>query len=175
MDTDHEVLLNVSVYDETAANGTVSVVLSPETDYSTRDRLRLRSFVQRGGTLVVAEDYGPRGNTLLETVGASARFNGSAVRDERYNYQSPAFPVAQNVTSHPLTTDVSQLTLNYGTVVEANNASVLVQTSEFAYLDRDGDGELDDNEPLQRRPVVTVEQVGQDRLSPLVTRACSST
>ncbi|MFB6161785.1 MAG: DUF4350 domain-containing protein [Haloferacaceae archaeon] len=158
------VVLNTTRYGGVAAEETVAVVLSPDRAYTSREAARVRAFVERGGTLVVAEDYGTHSNALLDAVGASARFDGAPVRDERSNYRSPALPVATNVSASPLTAGVSQLTLNHGTVLERRDARVLVATSAYAYRDTDGDGELDDAESLDTYPVVTVERVGSGRV-----------
>ena len=162
--SEHEIALNTSDYGRVASNGTIAFVLSPASDYGPRERERVRTFVRTGGTLLVAEDYGPNGNRLLAATNSSARVDGAPVRDERYNYRSPALPLARNVSSHQFTAGVSQLTLNHGTVVRPNDATVLVRTSEFAYLDTDDDGELDRSESLRRRPVVTIERVGDGRV-----------
>jgi hypothetical protein len=79
---------------------------------------------------------------------------------------------ARNVTDHPLTRNVEQLTLNYGTAIDTERAggsdgsrpTILVNTSSFAYLDTDGDGELDDSERLGQYPVATTEPVGDGRV-----------
>jgi hypothetical protein len=75
-------------------------------------------------------------------------------------------PVARNVTATgPLTDGVDRLTLNHGTVLRPGaNASVLVATSAFAYLDGDRDATLDDDEVLAERPVVTSEALGAGRV-----------
>jgi hypothetical protein len=140
------------------------VVLSPDDGYDPEEADRVRSFVEAGGTLVVAEDYGPHGNDLLSAVGADARVDGRPVRDERTNYRSPALPVATNVTNASRVGGAEQLTLNHGTAVRPNGAAVLVATSEFAYLDADGDGTLDDDEALRSYPVATVEALGDGRV-----------
>ena len=161
VDTESDLVLNSSAYGRTPANGTVAVVLSPDRAYTAREATRLRRFVRNGGTLVVAEDFGPHSNALLREVGADARVNGSLVRDERVNYQSPEFVVAENVSNHSLVTDVDALTLNHGTVVEPNGARTIVSTSGYAYLDGNRNDELDDNESLGTYPVATVEAVGE--------------
>lgn len=165
-DAEATVALNTSAYRSGEPNETVAVVLSPQEPYG-QETSTLRQFVRDGGTLVVAEDFGPQGNALLEGVGASARFDGRIVRDDKHYGRAPALPVANNVTpanSTNLTTNVSALALNYATVVQPGEATVLVGTSEFSYLDVNRNGAVDDGEPLRSYPVVTVESVGEGRV-----------
>lgn len=164
--TETRVVRNTSEY-RGAGEGTVAVVLAPDRGYTDREATAIRGFLDRGGTLVVAEDVGATGNELLAGVGASARVNGTLLRDERRNYRSPAMPVATTVSDNEtLTRGVGRLTLNYGSVVEPGdaNTTVLVRSSGFAYLDTNGNGELDDAERLASRPVATVESVGAGRV-----------
>jgi len=159
------VALNTTEYTETDPNGTIAVVLSPDEPYSQRDRERLASFVEEGGTVVLAEDFGPHTTPLLEAIGADTRLNDAPLRDEQEYYRSPAFPIATNVSDHPETEGVDKLTLNHGTSLQVdtsrNGTTVLVASSEFAYLDTDRDGELDDNETLASRPVMVRESVDE--------------
>lgn len=161
---DSTVALNVSAYERASPNGTVALVLSPDESYGPDDRRRVRRFVDRGGTLVVADDYGAGGNRLLDAAGATARVDGRPLRDEREYYRSPALPVAPNVSDAPLTAGVDRLTLNHGSVVRRGNATVLVRTSAFAYLDGNGNAELDDDERVASYPVATTERVGRGRV-----------
>lgn len=163
VDTDASIVLNTTAYSKTTPNETVAVILSPDETYDQGDQRRLRQFVQAGGTLVIAEDFGSQGNTLLNAVGANSRFDGQVLRDERHYYRSPALPIAPNVTTETVTTDVGRLTLNHGTVVEANNSTnttTLIRSSEYSYLDENQNGELDTTERLGRRPIVIRETVG---------------
>jgi len=86
-------------------------------------------------------------------VGARARFDGDRLRDERNYEHSPALPTASAVARHPYTRDVETLGLNHATAVTGNvtengtadatangtvnetNATVLVESSPYAYLD----------------------------------------
>lgn len=163
-EADGRVVLDTAAYGTVDPDGTVAVVLSPETAYAENDTRRIRSFVAAGGTLVVAEDFGPHGNALLADVGADARFNGTRLRDEREYYRGPSLPVATNVTDTPYTTGVEQLTLNGATAVDANNATVIATSSPFGYLDRDATGGLSPTDELGAYPVVTVEPVGDGRV-----------
>lgn len=155
---------NVSTYDRVDAGTTVAIVLSPTRPYSATEAAHVRAFVRNGGTLVVAEDVGPYGNALLQSVNADARFVGSPLRDERYHAESPSFPVARNVTDHPLTGGVNALTLNFGTAVRPGPATTLVSSSAYAYLDRAGNERPDRSETVAAYPVATVESVGEGRV-----------
>lgn len=143
---------------------TVGFVLSPTSTYDAQEMLRLREFVRRGGTLVVAADSGSSVDHLLRGVGASARVDGRPLRDVRANYRSPAMPVATPVANRTLVSGVESVTLNHGTVVEPHGATVLVNTSGYAYLDRNRNGTLDRSENLTSWPVATVERIGAGRV-----------
>ncbi|NLV12608.1 DUF4350 domain-containing protein [Haloarcula argentinensis] len=155
---------NVSQYPTSGADGTVAVVLSPAEPYSSSERTRIAEFVRGGGTLVVAEDYRPHGNELLAAVGADARFDGRPVYDNRNYYRNSSLPEATPAGDYPETTGVDTVVLNYGTTVRAGNATTLVNTSEYAYLDSNGNAKLDGEEQLASRPVVTSESVGDGRV-----------
>jgi len=164
------VTLDGDAYTTEEPTQTLAVVLAPTAPYGSEDAGAVRRFVENGGTLLVADNFGPtegtppHGNALLSDVGATARLDGALLRDERNYYRSPALPVAQPVEEHPYTSGATDLTLNYGTAVTPNDATTLVRTSEFAYLDTDRSGSLDDDENLSRYPVVTIESVGDGQV-----------
>lgn len=159
-----QVVLNTSSYSETEPNGTIAVILSPDEPYNPTERTRVTSFVEDGGTLVIAEDYGPHSTSLLQALDVQTRIDGTPLRDEEEYYRAPAFPLATNVSEHPETEGVDQLTLNHGTSLQtnrsANGTTVLVSSSEFSYLDTNRNESLDDSEELVSRPVVVRENVG---------------
>ena len=153
-----------TAYDRVPANGTVAIVLSPDEPYDTADEERLARFVRDGGTLVVAEAYGPYGNPLLAAVGATVRVDGDPLRDERHYYRAPPLVEATNVSSHPLVAESDAITLNHGSALAAGNATVLATTSPYAYLDRNRNERLDDDETPDEYPVATIETVGEGQV-----------
>lgn len=159
--TEPEVVTSTSAYGERPADDTVALVLAPSEPYGETDAEKVRQFVEGGGTLVVADDVDGPANELLASVGADARIDGTPLRDEHRNYRSAGLPVADGVGDDRRVADVDELTLNHGTAVEPNGAEVLVNTSEFAYLDENRNEELDDDEELGPHPVATAEEVGQ--------------
>lgn len=158
------VVRSTAAYERAPAAGTVAVVLAPAERYGPGAAGRLGSFVEAGGTLVVADDRGGPANRLLADVGATARLDGRALRDERHYYRGPALPVAGDVRGGEYTDGVDALTLNHGTAVVPRGATPVVNTSDVAYLDGNGNGALDDPEPIGPFPVATVEAVGDGRV-----------
>lgn len=139
---------------------TVGFVFAPDRAYGTDDVGRVRQFVEAGGTLVVADDYGPHSNALLSGIGATARFDGRILRDDRTNLRSPSLPVVRDIADHRLVSGVDALTLNYGTAVDPGSATPIVNSSDVSYLVANDSDTLDDDTELQSSPVVTVESVG---------------
>ncbi|WP_233738145.1 DUF4350 domain-containing protein [Halocatena pleomorpha] len=159
-----QVAHETTAYSQVNPNDTVGIILSPDETYSTADRVRLQRFIRRGGTLLVAGDYRTQTNHLLSMLGTDARLDGRPIRDERRHYRSPAMPIADNVSNQSLVSNVSALTLNHGTVVSPRGATVLVDTSEYGYLDVNQNQKLDDDETISSMPVATVEQIGAGRV-----------
>lgn len=153
-----------TAYTEIQPDTTISIILSPDRSYTDSERTRLQQFVKQGGTLVIAGDFNPHANPLLRSLGAETRLDGRLLRDERYNYKSPAMPRARNVSTHPLVANTSGLTLNHGTVVRPGNATVLVNSSAYAYLDSNQNSDLDTQETAQNWAVATSESVGDGRV-----------
>ena len=188
------VVTNASQYDDLDGNGTVAFVIAPEEHYDDRAAARLRAFVERGGTVVVAESKPTPTNDLLDQLDSRVRVDGDPLRDERNYYRSPALPVATGVSDHSLVADGDDLTLNHGTalivtdagataettnttnatgVTDSSNATnatnpsnvtVLIESSEYAYLDRNRNERLDGDERMGAYPVVTSESIGSGEL-----------
>lgn len=154
------VATDTAEYEETPAEGTVAVAVAADEQYGPEDRARLNEFVRSGGTLVIADDVGET-NQLLQEIGASTRIVGDPLRDEREYHRSPALPVATQTADHPYVSESDSFTLNYGTALAPNGADVLIQTSEYAYLDANRNQRFDEGETLGARPVMTTEEIGE--------------
>jgi hypothetical protein len=153
------VVIDPARYDTLEAETTTAIILSPETRYSQADENYLRSFLQQGGTVVIADDFRGHSNQLLAGINATARIDGRLLRDQYSNTESPAFPKATNVSDDPLTEEVTALSLNHPSVVNPANASVLVRSSNYTYLDENFNERLDENESVRSYPIVTEESV----------------
>lgn len=158
------IVRSVAEYDDVTADGTIALVIEPEGSYDQAERERIRAFVERGGTVMVADSSGEHSNPLLEAIGATARIDGDPLRDEGSYYRSPLLPVATETAEHPYTNESDSLTLNHGSALEPGEATVLVRTSDLAYLDRNRNNVVDPDEELGSYPVVTIEDVGEGQV-----------
>jgi hypothetical protein len=159
-DRDLDLLTDTTEYGDLDPDGAVAFVIAPDEEYDDEAAAEVRQFAEQGGTVVVFENFETSGNALLSDLGAEARFDGRVLRDEEHYFRGPEMPVATTVENHSLTAGVDQLTLNLGTAIEPGNATVLVGTSEFAYLAEEPDAELEDEDELATYPVATIESVG---------------
>lgn len=139
------------------------LVVIPYLEVAEVDLMLLRAYLDRGGVLVLADDYG-YGNTVLESLGVAASFQGTLLRDPLFNYRTSAFPLATNLTPSPLTAEVSSMALNYATVLDAEGLTVVARSSAFSYQDHNNDGVRDADEPVGPFPVAGYTTVGKGRL-----------
>lgn len=157
---------NTSAYGTVESNTSVAFVFSPDERYGATDADRLAQFVEDGGTLVMAEAAGPHGNPLLEAVGAETRVDGDPLRDETHYDASPDFPETAATGAHFYVNDVETVVINHGSALELpeKDATRLLESSPYGYLDQNRDGELSDDEELARYPVGAVEDVGDGQV-----------
>ncbi|WP_434522754.1 DUF4350 domain-containing protein [Halorubrum sp. AS12] len=161
---DSRIVFDTTSYETENATDAVAIILAPTESYSANESQRIREFVERGGTVVIADDFGPHSNPLLAAIGADARFNQAQLRDEQEYYRGPSLPLAPNVTTTPYTRGVSQLTLNGATAVEPGNATPIVTSSDLSYLDRNATGNLSAGDELGAYPVVAVEPIEEGQI-----------
>jgi hypothetical protein len=140
-------------------NKTVAV-----TDADTR---ALQSFVQNGGSLVLANDFG-NANAVLSGLGVAneARFNGSLLSDNVSKGVDEEHPLITDISASGLTASVHTIYFNYGTTldVSGSNVTVLARSAPTSYL-RAATG---DNAPIAgstgAHPVLATLPYGKGRI-----------
>ncbi len=138
----------------------VLLVVGPSANLSIADALELRRFVEGGGVLVVADDFGS-GNQILEGLGVSTRISGKLLADGVFMYKSPFLPRALA----RINGSVFELYLNYASTLEPDGRGFcLAYSSPFSYLDLDFNGVRDEGEPYGPFCVAYMEPLGSGRL-----------
>jgi len=131
------------------------LVLIPYVDFTAGDLEAIKSFVTRGGTLVLADDYG-YGNQVLEYLGLNARFFGAPLLDPLINYKNQWVPSIFHLESSPLTNGIESLVFNHATaLMNVEPAATLARSSAFSFIDLNNDELKEDNEPFGPFPVIS--------------------
>jgi hypothetical protein len=137
-----------------------TLLIIPYTSSTPTDLDRLNSFTSRGGRLIIADDYG-HGNEILEYLGLEARFSGQVLLDPLVNYQNKNFPRITYVEPDPLTVNTDNLVFNHATsLLNISENCTLATSSHFSFLDYNGDGTGETQEPTGPLPVISRHQLG---------------
>lgn len=150
-----------------SSGGGVLFMLNPNSSagFSASDASALQSFVQNGGVLVLANDFG-NGNAVLSGLGVSgeARFSGSLLKDNVSKGLDAAHPLITDVNASGLTAGVHELYFNYGTVLDTsgNNVTVLARSGPTSYLVAPAGGKV--IATTGARPVLATLNYGNGRI-----------
>ena len=116
-----------------ASNSTV-LFLGPSKPFRASEVKIVDSYLSKGGTVVLADDFGS-GNELLEGLGLGARFLGLLLQDPLFKDRTSVMPIAYNFTSRVAAMNVTSVELNYPTVLTGvSSANVLVWSTYFSYI-----------------------------------------
>jgi hypothetical protein len=134
---------------------------------TSQDSSDLQRFVQNGGTLILANDFG-NANAILNGLGIadSVRFSDALLCDNVSKGVDAAHPLVTNVSDAGLTAGVHTLYFNYATVLDTpgSNITVLARSSPASYL-RASSG---DNAPINGttgpHPVLATLSYGNGRI-----------
>jgi len=99
----------------------------------------IRSFVYKGGKLIVFEDYG-YGFELLKRMGIDVDVYRGILIDPLYYYKSTVIPRIRTIYN-------KTLFFNYGTAFSRYTGRCIAWSSYFSYIDLDLDKKPDSNEP----------------------------
>ena len=141
-----------------------TLILIPYLDFTINELNEIKSFVIRGGTLVLADDYG-HGNQVLEYLGLSVRFSGYSLIDPWVYYSNHWFPRITHIIPNYVTTDIENLLFNHATcLINVETSDVLALSSVFSFIDMNSNEYLDDGEPSGSQPVVSLHNLGSGRI-----------
>jgi hypothetical protein len=157
----------VMSYDKPLPNGSsLLAIIGPSLNFSRSDSSRISSFLEGGGTVLLADDFGT-GNTLLEAVNASVRLSGKPFLDLYYYSKNASFPLVSDFSPGSLTANITTILLNRPSNVLIGNSSqvtILASSSPFSFTGRSGDNRPSPNNPLTSYPVIVETKIGRGLL-----------
>ncbi|ALM76402.1 DUF4350 domain-containing protein [Thermococcus barophilus] len=109
----------------------VLIVIGPNVDFSNREIRELKTFLERGNTLVLADDFGT-GNQVLRGLGVKERLSKSPIVSLFYS-KSYEFPIVVDIRSNELSMGVEKIVLNEPAVI-LNTQNGLIYTSHSSVL-----------------------------------------
>ncbi|WP_258083294.1 DUF4350 domain-containing protein [Thermococcus thermotolerans] len=107
------------------------VVVGPDVGFSSGEVEELKSFLEKGNTLLLADDFGT-GNQLLEGLGLKVRLSKKPVLSLTYS-KNADFPVTMDVRDPELAKGVSLLVMSRPSAI-LNVQNALVYTSNASML-----------------------------------------
>ncbi len=141
-----------------------TLILIPYLSFTPAELELVSDFVSRGGTLILADDYG-YGNQILEYLGLRVRFSTKALLDPISHYKNKWFPKISHLKPSPLTINISSLIFNRATTLSnAEGSDILALSSSFSFLDQNGNHLRDEEEPVGPFPVISRHYLGNGQV-----------
>jgi len=138
------------------ANTTAMVIGVPEN--TTAVAATSSAVLESGGTVVITDEVPETTNALLSELGATASITAGPIRDPQSYHRRPVLPLATTTNASENLTE-TELTLNHAGMITPGSATVMANTSQFAYIDANRNERFDADESLAARPVMTREPV----------------
>jgi len=140
----------------------VLVIIGPSKYYSPSEIIpNLLLFLQRGGGILIADDFGS-GNTILQILFQfQIKFSDKILMDAGSYDKNPVLPIITNFMPHPITSGVNSIILNHASAIVGPNDTSLIllppvaTTTRFSWLDADHDYEYDTGEQVGPFTVAT--------------------
>lgn len=148
------------------SSNSLLAIVGPDTPYTAAESQRILSFLDSGGTVLLADDFGS-GNSLLQNLNVSARFAEKPISDLYFYSRQPIYPVISTFVPSPITHNLTAILMDHPSFIEAlNNRTVtaLAFSSPFSFVDTFGNGTLSANEVTQPYVVVATTNVGKGQL-----------
>jgi hypothetical protein len=145
------------------SNPSLLMVIAPTRQFTQSEANSIRDYVERGGLLVLADNFGS-GNGLLKLLNVSISFDNKTLVDTLFYYKQPIFPLAIHMPSSEFLNGTNELVLNSPVtlnVTSEDNVRILASSSPFSFIDSNQNGEKDPGEPSGPFPVLAELRLGQ--------------
>jgi len=140
---------------------TLLLIIAPEAPFSPDEVAALRSFLDRGNTVFIADETGASAELLSGLGSALSVIPGNLSSVDR-EYSDPRSVIVYPKGEDPLTATVSELVLNRPAAV--SGGEILLSTSLFSWMDTSGNGRIDEGEQIASSGVLSREAIGNGTL-----------
>ncbi len=143
----------------------VVLVAIPYLEYTNEELVKMKRFVDNGGTLLLMDDYG-YGNSVLAHLGVSARFTNKPLLDPLISYKNRFMPRITDFAPEVKENDIDVIMLNHATTLtNIVESGVIAWSSSASFLDINENGVWDEGEPKGPLIVAAKLRLGQGTLA----------
>ncbi len=157
---------SISSYEQIPRQMALLAIIGPGREFSLRESSSVRHFLETGGTVLLADDFGT-GNSLLQELGVAAKFSGKPLADLLYYDKQWSFPLIADFSTNPVTQNVTTIILDSPSYLELENSSqltILAKSSTFSFVSMNRTGEPPVNVTLNSYPVIASTNIGAGML-----------
>jgi hypothetical protein len=135
-------------------DGAVLLIIAPSRKPTDQETDAYTTFIERGNTLVLIDDFGT-GNAILEKLSSRIAILPGNLSSLDREYADPYSIVVYPSGEDPLIRDIHTLLLNRGAPLSGGES--LMKTSVLSWIDSNGDGRINQGEVLGSFPVLASE------------------
>lgn len=142
------------------ANATL-LIIAPNRQPTNGERAAYRAFIERGNTIILADDFGT-GNAILRGIGSRISIQPGNVSSIDREYADSYSAVAYRSANDTPVQNINKILLNRAAPLEGG--TTLMRTSIMSWIDENGDRRINNNEQLGYFAVMAADQIGSGRL-----------
>jgi hypothetical protein len=140
------------------------LIASPARDYTQEESNYVYSFLQRGGKVVIMDDFGGA-NSLLGAIGSPITINPVPLCEYEYYHINHSFPSIKYLSPSNEMANVDELVCNHPASLNVSgSAYVLAHTSAWSWLDYNDNSWIDGPEKMGTYNVVARADYGNGQL-----------
>ncbi|MCX6688211.1 MAG: DUF4350 domain-containing protein [Methanoregula sp.] len=137
------------------------LIIAPYRQPTTEERTAYRSFIERGNTIIIADDFGT-GNAILRSIGSQISIQQGNVSSIDRAYGDSYLVIAYRSANETPVQDINKILLNRAAPLDGG--TMLVRTSSMSWIDANGDRRINNNEQMGAFSVVAADKIGGGRL-----------
>jgi hypothetical protein len=141
--------------------GTTLLLIAPDHNFTKKDGALYRAYLERGNTVLLADDFGT-GNSFLQSVGSSILIHPGNLSSTDRAYSDAWMVVVYPVGDNRLFRAGSSLVLNKAATLEGGEP--LLNSTVFSWVDTTPDKKLSAGEGLGTYTVMAAEKIGEGTL-----------
>jgi hypothetical protein len=142
-------------------NNTLLLVIAPSRAPTAAETAAYRSFVTRGNTLFLTDDFG-NGNAILENLGSTIAILPGNLSSIDREYADAHAVIAYRAGNGSFVTNTVSLVLNRPAALEGGDP--LLMSTVLSWIDENADRRINGNEVMGQFPVMAEEQIGSGKV-----------